>query len=161
MAPSLTLRFPSRGRVASSTVRRFVFLSRVRQPFAIFLIPGSPQPELGWGAKVSPDHSCYFPSALSRTTPGFSLMHPLASCILARGFVTARSLAFHRAPYIRVRFPTAQTFASNPPRPRLTATPCSLGYPAQERSTGTGLSPVSSTPCRACERRRLAGSGCK
>jgi hypothetical protein len=54
-------------------------------------------------------------------------------------------------PYIRVRSPTAQTFASNPPGPRLAATPCYFGYPAQERSTGTGLSPVSDTPCRAYE----------
>ena len=54
-------------------------------------------------------------------------------------------------PYIRIRSPTAQTFASNPPGPRLAATPCYFGYPAQERSTGTGLSPVSNTPCRAYE----------
>ena len=119
-------------------------------PFsAIFLIPGSLQPELERGAEVSPDRSCYFLSALSRTTPGFSSMRPLTSRIPARGFITTSRLAFHRAPYIRVRSPTAQTFASNPPGPRLVATPCYFGYPAQERSTGAGLTPASNTPCRA------------
>jgi hypothetical protein len=76
------------------TVRQFDF---GLPPFSsIFLIPGSFQPESERGAEVSPDQSCYFLSALSRTTPGFSRMRPLTSRIPARGFITTRRLAFHR-----------------------------------------------------------------
>lgn len=127
-------------------------------PAAIFLIPGSLQPESEREAKTSPDQACYFLPAPSRTTLGVSRASTLSSLAPAGGFSIPSSLAFHRAPYIRVRSPTAQTFVSNPPGPRLTATPCYFDYPAQERSTGTGLSPASSTPCRACWGPALAGA---
>jgi hypothetical protein len=113
----------------------------------------APTGMLGRGGEASPDRACLFPTAQSRTTPGFPDAHSLSSHAPAGGFSTASRLAVPRAPYSRVRDPIARSFASEPPGPRLTTTPYHFGYPAQERSTGAGFAPTRCTPCRAYWRR--------
>jgi hypothetical protein len=108
----------------------------------------APTGSLGRGGEASPDHACFLPTAQSRTTPEFPDVYSLASHAPAGGFGIASRLAIPRAPYSRVRDPIARSFASEPPGPRLAATPYHFGYPVQERSTGAGLTPARRTHCR-------------
>ena len=142
------LRCPSRGQdLSPRTVSSFIRVA-TRRDFSYRIAPTG---SLGRGGEASPDHACLFPTAHSRTTPGFPGVYSLASHAPAGGFSTTSSLAVPRAPYSWVRDPIARSFASEPPGPRLTATPYHFGYPAQERSTGAGFAPARCTPCRAYE----------